>query len=121
MNGGNIMKRLILASAFAIAATCGASAAGQKLTQAECDAMWKQANPTNAATIPEAQAQQFVSDVKAANPDADGTLDKAEFSAACGKGLVKSSAAGAGSSGSSGSGAGESGAAEPGSKPDSKY
>ncbi len=73
------MKRLILASVFAIAASCGAHAAGQKLTQAECDAMWKQANPTNAKTITEAQAQAFVSDVKAANPDADGTLDRAEF------------------------------------------
>jgi len=110
------MKRLILASVFAIAASCGANAAGQKLTQAECDALWKQANPTNAKTITEAQAQGFVSDVKAANPDGDGTLDRAEFSAACGKGLVKSSSAGAGSS-SSGAGAGESGAAAP----DPKY
>jgi hypothetical protein len=112
-----IMKRLILASVFAIAASCGANAAGQKLTQAECDAMWKQANPTNAKTITEAQAQGFVSDVKAANPDGDGTLDRAEFSAACGKGLVRSSSAGAGSSSSSGAGAGESGAAAP----DPKY
>lgn len=123
------MKRLILASAFAIAASCGAyaqttapkapsamPAAGQKLSQAECDILWKQANPSNAATITEAQAQQFVSDVKAANPDKDGTLDRAEFSAACSKGLVKSSSAGAGSSSSSGSGSGESGAAAPGSK-----
>jgi uncharacterized membrane protein len=121
------MKRLILASAFAIAASCGAyaqttapkappamPAAGQKLSQAECDTLWKQANPSNAATITEAQAQRFVSDVKAANPDNDGTLDRAEFSAACGKGLVRSSSAGAGSS--SGSGSGESGAAAPGSK-----
>jgi hypothetical protein len=90
-------------------------AAGQKLSQAECDSVWKQANPSNAKTITEAQAAQYVSDVKAANADNDGTLDRAEFSAACGKGLVKSSSAGTGSS-SSGTSSGESGASAPGSK-----
>lgn len=110
------MKRLILASAIAAAASFPAFAAGTKLSQAECDALWKQANPTNASTITEAQAQSFVSDVKAANPDGDGTLDKAEFSKACGQGLVKSSSAGAGAGSSSGSGSGESGAPAPGSK-----
>jgi hypothetical protein len=108
------MKRLILASALAIAAALPASAAepNMKLTQAQCDTIWKQANPTNASTITEAQAQAFVSDVKTANPDGDGTLDKAEFSKACSMGLVKSAASG--SSGSTGSGAGESGSTAPG-------
>lgn len=102
------MKRLILASAIAIAAAIPASAGDVKMTQAQCETLWKQANPTNAATISESQAQAFISDVKAANPDGDGTLDKAEFAKACSSGLVK------GSSSSSGSGAGESGAAAPG-------
>jgi hypothetical protein len=106
------MKRLILASALAIAAAIPASAGDMKMTQAQCDTLWKQANPSNAATITESAAQAYISDVKAANPDGDGTLDKAEFSKACSSGLVKSSAAG--SSSSSGSGAGESGAAAPG-------
>lgn len=112
------MKRLMLASAMIIAASLPVSA--QKLSQAECDTLWKQANPSGAATITEAQAQAFVSDVKAANPDGDGTLDKSEFSKACGKGLVKSSSAGAGAGSSSGSSSGELGAPAPAS-PGSKY
>ena len=56
---------------------------------ADCEAAWTKANPSNAATITEAQAQQYVADVKAANPDNDGTLDKAEFTKACDSGLVQ--------------------------------
>ena len=41
---------------------------GAKLTQADCDAVWMKANPSNAATITETEAQQYVSDVAAANP-----------------------------------------------------
>lgn len=93
---------LTLAALLMIGSSAAALAAGQKLSQAECDSLWMQANPSNAATITEAQAKQFVSDFKAANPDNDGTLDKAEFSKACGAGLVRGSA-------SSGSGAGDTG------------
>lgn len=56
--------------------------------QADCEAAWTKANPSNAATITEAQAQQYVADVRAANPDNDGTLDKTEFTKACESGLV---------------------------------
>ena len=64
------------------------------MSQSDCDALWKQANPGGAATITEAQAQPYVSDFKAANLDGDGTLDQTEFSTACHQGLVKSAAAG---------------------------
>jgi len=43
----------------------------------------------NAPSITEAEPQQYVTDVAAANPDKDGTLDKMEFTAACEGGLVK--------------------------------
>ena len=66
----------------------GDAAAGGSSGSAECDAAWAKANPTNEETITEAQAQQYVADVKAANPDNDGTLDKAEFTKACDSGLV---------------------------------
>ena len=62
---------------------------GAKLSQADCDAVWRKANPSSAATITETEAQQYVSDVAAANPDMDGTLDKMEFTKACEGGLVK--------------------------------
>ena len=62
---------------------------GAKLSPADCDAVWMKANPANAATITESAAQQYVTDVEAANPDKDGTLDKMEFAKACEGGLVK--------------------------------
>jgi hypothetical protein len=95
-------KGLTFAALLIVGASSSALGAGQKLSQAECDSLWLQANPGNAATISEAQSKDFVSNFKAANPDNDGSLDKAEFSKACASGLVRGSA-------SSGAGAGESG------------
>jgi flavin-binding protein dodecin len=83
-------------------ATAFAAAPAQKLSQAECDSLWMQANPSNSATISEAQAKSYVTDFKAANPDNDGSLDKSEFAKACKSGLVRGS-------GSSGAGAGDAG------------
>lgn len=103
------MKHLIIASALALVSVTAVNAQtppkspAMKLSQAECESLWNQANPSNAATISQSQAQPYVTDFKAANPDGDGTLDKTEFSKACSKGLVKSSASTGSSSGSSGS------------------
>jgi Ca2+-binding EF-hand superfamily protein len=96
-------KYLFAVSAIAIMTSGSVFAAGEKLSQAECDALWMQANPNNAATISETQAKGYVSDFKAANPDNDGTLDKAEFTKACNNGLVSGSASSGASTGSSGS------------------
>jgi hypothetical protein len=98
------MKRFVLTSLALVLSTGLAMAeSGKKLSQAECDSLWSQANPTGAATIAEAQAQPYVSDFKAANPDNDGSLDAKEFRAACSKGLVSGTASSGASSGSSGS------------------
>jgi hypothetical protein len=113
-------KHLITVSAFALMAAGAAYAAepSQKLSQAECDSLWMQANPSNTATISEAQAKPYVSDFKAANPDGDGTLDKAEFAKACSSGLVIGSASSGASSGESGSSSGaESGGSSGGAAP----
>lgn len=97
-------KHLVAVSAIALmAASTAYAAGGQKLSKAECDTLWMQANPGGAATIDETQAKGYVTDFTAANPDNDGTLDKAEFAKACKMGLVSgaaSSGAGAGTSGS---------------------
>ena len=61
------MKVILLAGVFAASTAFGAHAAGTKLTQAECDTLWNQANPSGAATITQAQAQPYVTDFKAAN------------------------------------------------------
>ena len=89
------MKVILLAGVFAASTAFGAHAAGTKLTQAECDTLWNQANPSGAATITQAQAQPYVTDFKAANLDGDSSLDQKEFATACKNGLIK----GMGSSG----------------------
>lgn len=101
-------KHLIAVSALALLAASGAYAAGEKLSQAECEALWLQANPSGAETISQAQAQGYVTDFTAANPDGDGTLDKAEFTKACDMGLVSGAASSGAGSGSSGAGEGPS-------------
>lgn len=103
------MKKLAIASALVVLSTTGVCAqtpqkSPTKLSQAECDSLWNQANPSNAATISQSQASNYVSDFKAANPDNDGSLDKAEFSKACNMGLVRGSGSTGASPGSSGSG-----------------
>lgn len=91
------------------AAPSGAAAApaspAMKMTQAECDSLWIQANPSNAAALSQSQAQAYVSDFATADANEDGKLSQSEFAQACKQGSVKASAgagAGAGSSGSSG-------------------
>ncbi len=89
------MNRLLcgLAAAFAVAAAGSAQAA---MTQQECDAAWKQANPQNLEKLPEASAAAYITDMKAVNPDGDGTIEAKEFTDACSKGLVKMAAAAGG-------------------------
>jgi hypothetical protein len=80
------MNRLLSALAFAMAAPLAVSAA--PVNQSTCNALWSKVNPGGAATITEAQAQPYVTNFKAADPDNDGTLTKSEFSAACESGYV---------------------------------
>lgn len=84
---------------------------GVKVAQDQCQTLWSKANPAKKPKISAGQAQPFISDVKAANPDGDGTIEQNEFMAACDKGLIKSSAV-SGSS-STGSSSGAEGAAGP--------
>lgn len=106
------MKRILLAgllaagSAMAAYAQTDPAASGQeagvmKLSAAECASLWNQASP-DGGPISESQAAAYVTDFKAANPDGDTTLEKAEFTKACDAGLVKSGA-------STGAGTGEGG------------
>ena len=63
------------------------------MSKADCEAVWMQANPSNAPTITMTQAQPYVADFKSADPDSDGTLDQNEFLQACDKGGVTKGAA----------------------------
>ena len=100
------MKRVLLAGLLSSAAAFGAFAQAadpgtMKLSAAECASLWNQASP-DGGPITEQQASAYVTDFKAANPDGDTTIEKAEFTKACDSGLVKSGA-------STGAGTGEAG------------
>lgn len=98
------MKITIVASALvlAIASTAAYAQMGEKLAQAECDALWMKAGPTD-GKLSESAAAEYVTDFKAANPDGDTTLEQDEFRNACNQGLIKSSAATGASEGTAGS------------------
>jgi hypothetical protein len=66
---------------------------GKKLSQAECDTLWMQANPSKAEKIPESAASAYITDMKSVNPDGDGTIEQDEFNKACSDGMIKSMAA----------------------------
>lgn len=99
------MKRILLVGLMCAGASVAAYAQAEpgttKLSQAECASLWNQASPTG-GPITESQAAAFVTNFKAANPDGDKTLEKAEFSKACDAGLVKSGASSGASSGEMG-------------------
>ena len=96
------MRIAIAASAFVLAVSGTAFAeTGEKLAQAECDALWMEASPSG-GKLSKSAAMNYVTDFQAANPDGDDTLEQDEFRNACEKGWIKSSAAqgaGAGTSG----------------------
>jgi hypothetical protein len=108
------MKRLLVVGILAAGTSLGAYAqtdpaqSAVKLSAAECASLWNQASP-DGGPITQAQAGAYVTDFKAANPDGDKTIEKAEFSKACANGLVKSGA-------SSGAGSGEMGTSPPAEK-----
>lgn len=104
------MKRLLLAGLLAAGTSLGAYAqtdqgeSAMKLSAAECASLWNQASP-DGSPITQSQAAAYVTNFKAANPDGDKTLEKAEFSKACANGLVKSGASSGASSGEMGTSA----------------
>lgn len=99
------MKRILLVGLMCAGASVAAYAQAEqgttKLSAAECASLWSQASP-NGSPISEKQAAAYVTDFKAANPDGDKTLEKAEFTKACDSGLVKGGASSGASSGEMG-------------------
>jgi len=108
------MKRILLVGLLTAGAAFGAYAqtdpgqSAMKLSAAECASLWNQVSP-DGSPITQSQAAAYVTDFKAANPDGDKTLEKAEFSKACANGLVKGSASSGASSGEAGTAPAESG------------
>lgn len=102
----SLMSSAALAQNTPSGDTSGSS--NMKLSMSECTNLWQQAGGSSTKTLTEAQAKNYVTDFKAANPDGDGTIDQSEFMSACNKGLVKSSSASGASSGTAGSSSGSS-------------
>ena len=72
------------------------AAATMKMTQVQCDAVWMKADSTKTGSVSPAQSQSYVTDFKGADTNSDGKLTKAEFTAACDKGLVHEASASTG-------------------------
>jgi hypothetical protein len=82
-----------------------AGATGQKLSQAECEAVWNKAAGSGAATsLSQLQAQAHVKNFASIDQNNDGQLSRTEFNQGCDKGLVQSGAATGAGSGASGAG-----------------
>jgi len=73
-----------------------------KLSQAECETLWNQANPTKGSTLSQSQAQTYVTNFKSVDTDSDGSISQTEFMTGCNNGNVKGSASSGTSSGASG-------------------
>ena len=102
------MRMLCTILGLAICCSMGGAAfaannGAMKLSAAQCSTLWEKANISGGATIDASQAQGYVTNFKAADPDNDGTLTKTEFQAACAKGLVQDSSSSGAASGTDGS------------------
>lgn len=86
----------LVTSAFAASDT-------MKLSQADCQAVWKQADSQGAGSLSQQQAQPYVVDFKSVDANGDGMLSSAEFLKGCGAGAVKSGAGTGAASGAGGS------------------
>jgi len=58
------------------------------LNQSRCDELWKKAVPEG-EKLTQVNAHDFIVKWTQVDKDGDGSLSKAEFDAACGKGMVK--------------------------------
>ena len=92
------MIKFAALTSLALLLTAGYAAAQQNtmtagrpsavLTPDQCNAIWSKAVPTG-DTLAQADAAPYIVNFAQVDTDNDGTIDKKEFDAACGKGLVK--------------------------------
>ena len=81
---------LILAVGYATAQqnTMSAGRPSAVLTPDQCNAIWSKAVPSG-DTLAEANAAPYIVNFAQVDTSNDGNIDKKEFDAACGKGMVK--------------------------------
>lgn len=94
---------------FAVAAPAAAQTSksqgpATKLTQAQCESLWNQADSAKAGSLTQAQAQLYVKNFGAVDSNRDGKISRSEFSQGCNAGQVESSAGTGAGSGTQGLG-----------------
>jgi len=95
----------LVVSGGAFAQQPSSSAGSQtKLSQNECMDLWQKAGGSDSAGLTKSQAQPYLSDFSAANPDGDTTIEQDEWLSACNNGMVHHSSATGASSGEAGAG-----------------
>jgi Tfp pilus tip-associated adhesin PilY1 len=92
------MSKLAILTSLALLLTVGYASAQQNtmtagrpsavLNATQCQEVWSKAVPTG-DTLAQADAAPYIVNFAQVDTDNDGTIDKKEFEAACGKGLVK--------------------------------
>jgi hypothetical protein len=92
------MSKSVTLTTFALLLTAGYASAQQNtmtagrpsavLTPDQCNEVWSKAVPKG-DTLAQADAAPYIVNFAQVDTDNDGTIDKKEFEAACGKGLVK--------------------------------
>jgi hypothetical protein len=100
---GSILAAAVVALAVPALAQTTPGSGAAKMSSAECSAAWTKLDAAKAGSVSQAQAQGTVTDFKAADANSDGKLTQAEFTAACGKGLVTAAGSTTGSRGMTGS------------------
>lgn len=102
------MRHSILATGFAVASGVAVASSAYaasdtvKLSQADCQTVWKQASQGQ-ASLSQKQAQPYVTDFKSVDANGDGMLSSAEWMNGCNAGAVKTGAGTGAASGTSGS------------------
>jgi len=90
-----MLKSTLSAGALLLLALTPATAqtTTQELSLADCQSIWSQVGPGAGATMSQADAEDVVADLDAADDNGDGALSRSEFLAACQDGNVRGSAA----------------------------
>jgi hypothetical protein len=79
---------LAISLCFAVASLCGCSRQSNSLSDADCEAVWKQAG---GKTLTSDAAKPYVTNFEQVDIDKDGSIDYREFKDGCKAGLVKKS------------------------------
>jgi hypothetical protein len=90
------------------------SSGSMQMSSAQCESLWNQVagSSGSSGSLTQSQAQPYVTNFSAVDTNNDGKIEHNEWSAACSKGLIHSSAstgAGTGTTGTTGSTSGTTG------------